>query len=155
MSIHTNRKLSELENQCKELQIEVIPEGKKLGKTDYVLALRKHFLDTRYPSGKIPKGLEIILSIDTPMLCQQMKILSEQEQNEIWDSRDWYLEEKIDGNRMVLINVGGELTSYSRNNSLVDYLPIEYTDNLPKSRWGKLKSNMVIDTEIISIDPNI
>ena len=73
MSIHTNRKLSEIENQCKELQIEVIPEGKKLGKTDYVLALRKHFLDTRYPSGKIPKGLEIAFerlpANEQPLTC--------------------------------------------------------------------------------------
>ena len=82
-----------------------------------------------YPNG-IPKSLELILNIESPMLCQRFTVLSKEEQDNIWESKNWILEQKEDGARMNMLFIDGEWDFFSRNISVTDFLPISYKDNV-------------------------
>lgn len=159
MAIECTRRISYLQNQCNELGITVIPSGKKLMKDDYVKALRDYFITKKFGAkSNIPWDLQFMLSIECPQLCRRIKDLKPEQQELIWTSSDWIAERKIDGCRMLLLYnaTEGRFHFYSRNNSITDYLPQDYSDNIfvTSDRFSYHK-NFVLDCEIISTNPEV
>lgn len=155
MSISTTRTIKELDRQCRELSIELPYTETKLGKTDYILALRKYYMDQLY-GNNIPKTLSAILNIDSPMLCQRMNYLQPDIQNSLWLSKDWIAETKLDGVRFMLVKFNNDWQYYSRNISVKDFLPVSYAGNILED-WDKEKIpyDFILDCELTSLDDSI
>ena len=159
MAIECARRIDYLDSQCRELGLEVKQAGNKLRKDDYVRALRNHFLLEKYGSvDNIPWSMKFMLSIECLQLCRRIQTLKESDQQKIWESDDWIAEEKVDGNRMVLLWDADEkqFHFFSRNNSMVDYLPQDYKDTIYITAYNfDYDKNFVLDAEVISTSPNI
>lgn len=159
MAIECARRIDYLDSLCRELGLEVKQAGNKLRKDDYVRALRNHFLLEKYGSvDNIPWSMKFMLSIECLQLCRRIQTLKESDQQKVWESDDWIAEEKVDGNRMVLLWDADEkqFHFFSRNNSMVDYLPQDYKDTIYiTSNNFDYDKNFVLDTEVISTSPNI
>lgn len=157
MSLETTRSLGQLKQECKELGLEVKVSYPREKKEDYIRALRQHHINVLYPNG-LPKSLEMMLSIDCPMLCRRYQELKPDEQARLWDGKEYYAERKIDGARMVVFNVdGGPLNFFSRNLSVKDYLPSSYQDKILVEGVDttKLKHTFIVDSEVVCKNPNI
>ena len=159
MAIECVRRIDYLDSLCRELGLEVKQAGNKLRKDDYVRALRNHFLLEKYGSiDNIPWSMKFMLSIECLQLCRRIQTLKESDQQKVWESDDWIAEEKVDGNRMALLWDADEkqFHFFSRNNSMVDYLPQDYKDTIYiTSNNFDYDKNFVLDTEVISTSPNI
>lgn len=157
--IECSRRIDYLQNQCNELGITVTPAGKKLMKDDLVKALRNYFINQKYGSiDNIPWHLKFMLSIECPQLCRRIKDLKPEQQELVWNSPDWIAEEKIDGCRCILLWDASEkkFHFYSRNNSVNDYLPQDYSDTiLVTSKDFNHSESFVLDCEIISSNPEL
>ena len=157
MSIECGRRIDFLQNQCDQLGITVVPAGRKLMKDDLVKALRNHFINEKYGSyNNMPWSLSFMLSIECPQLCRRIKDLKPEQQSLVWESQDWIAEEKIDGCRMLILWDASEkkFHFYSRNNSVTDYLPQDYSDTvLVMSDGFDYPHNFVLDAEVISTNP--
>ena len=98
MSIECPRRIDYLKSKCDQLGITVTPAGRKLMKDDYVKALRNYYLNKYYGSlDNIPWSMKFMLSIECPQLCRRIKDLKPEQQQMLWESKDWIAEEKIDG----------------------------------------------------------
>ena len=159
MAIECARRIDYLDSLCRELGLEVKQAGNKLRKDDYVRALRNHFLLEKYGSiDNIPWSMKFMLSIECLQLCRRIQTLKESDQQKVWESDDWIAEEKVDGNRMALLWDADEkqFHFFSRNNSMVDYLPQDYKDAIYITADNfDYDKNFVLDTEVISTSPNI
>ena len=159
MAIECARRIDYLDSQCRELGLEVKQAGNKLRKDDYVRALRNHFLLEKYGSvDNVPWSMKFMLSIECLQLCRRIQTLKESDQQKIWESDDWIAEEKVDGNRMALLWDADEkqFHFFSRNNSMVDYLPQDYKDTIYITAYNfDYDKNFVLDAEVISTSPNI
>lgn len=159
MAIECARRIDYLDSRCRELGLEVKQAGNKLRKDDYVRALRNHFLLEKYGSiDNIPWSMKFMLSIECLQLCRRIQTLKESDQQKIWESDDWIAEEKVDGNRMALLWDADEkqFHFFSRNNSMVDYLPQDYKDTIYITADNfDYDKNFVLDAEVISTSPNI
>ena len=159
MAIECARRIDYLDSRCRELGLEVKQAGNKLRKDDYVRALRNHFLLEKYGSiDNIPWSMKFMLSIECLQLCRRIQTLKESDQQKIWESDDWIAEEKVDGNRMVICWDADEkqFHFFSRNNSMVDYLPQDYKDTIYITADNfDYDKNFVLDTEVISTSQNI
>ena len=157
MALSCGRRIDYLDHQARELGITVTPAGRKLMKDDYVIALRKYFINKKYGSeDNIPWSLKFMLSIESPQLCRRIKDLKEAQQKLVWESDDWIAEEKIDGCRCLILWDAKErkFHFYSRNNSVTDYLPQDYSDTVyVTSKNFNYPENFVLDCEVISTDP--
>ena len=157
MSISCGRRLDYLERDCKEKGIVVKPSGKKLMKDDYIKALRKWWLNHYYGNEEnIPWSLKFMLSIESPQLCRRIKSLKPEQQAMVWDSFDWIAETKVDGCRALILwdALEKKFHFYSRNNSVEDYLPQDYSDTVYVTSKGfDYPYNFVLDCEVISTDP--
>ena len=159
MAIECARRIDYLDSLCRELGLVVKQAGNKLRKDDYVRALRNHFLLEKYGSiDNIPWSMKFMLSIECLQLCRRIQTLKESDQQKVWESDDWIAEEKLDGNRMVICWDADEkqFHFFSRNNSMVDYLPQDYKDTIyiTADNFDYDKS-FVLDAEVISTSPNI
>ena len=159
MAIECIRRIDYLDSLCRELGLEVKQAGNKLRKDDYVRALRNHFLLEKYGSiDNIPWSMKFMLSIECLQLCRRIQTLKESDQQKVWESDDWIAEEKVDGNRMALLWDADEkqFHFFSRNNSMVDYLPQDYKDTIYITTDNfDYDKNFVLDAEVISTSPNI
>ena len=159
MSIECPRRIDYLKSQCDQLGITVTPAGRKLMKDDYVKALRNYYLNKYYGSlDNIPWSMKFMLSIECPQLCRRIKDLKPEQQQMLWESKDWIAEEKMDGIRSVLIYDANEnkFHFFSRNNSAVDYLPQDYIDTIyVTAKDFSYPHNFVLDSEVISTNPEI
>jgi len=157
MSLECGRRIDFLQSQCDQFGITVVPAGRKLMKDDYVKALRDHFINEKYGSkDNIPWSLSFMLSIECPQLCRRIKDLKQEQQKLVWESQDWIAEEKIDGVRQLILWNASEkkFHFYSRNNSVEDYLPQDYSDTVyVTSKDFDYKYNFVLDCEVISTNP--
>lgn len=167
MAIQVLRNLSQLLDQAKSLGLTPVPtkphklaDGsyeKVFSKEDVIKCLRAYYLNQKSPEEK--KMLELMLHIDSPMLCQQFKVLKPEEQKQLLDvdNNDWVAEEKLDGNRMLLFYIGGKFEAFSRNISVEDFLPVAYGDHILMEGidLSKIKHDFIIDCEVISSNPNI
>ena len=160
MSITSQRKLDELQAQCVELGLEVTQTGKRITKTDYILALRDYYLNQKF-EGNIPKYYQLLLKLDSPMLCNRINNFTPERQEEIWNSDRFIAEQKEDGVRLLMIWDKGKFHFFSRNNSVDDFLPISYDENIYLGiEWDcesvKYKEDIIIfDAEVVSNNPNI
>lgn len=156
MAISVQRKLAELKAQCEELGLKVEKSGTRESKTDYILALRQYYLDKLY-GDKIPKDLELMLDMESPMLCARFTELTPAEKEKIWNDPNWIIEQKEDGARLVNFFIEGQWGCYSRNISVKDYLPVNYSAKMCKDGidLSKLKDSFVCDSEIVSTNPNV
>jgi len=150
------RRLAELKNECEKLGLSVTPVGKREAKKDFVKALQLHNLKVRYKEDAfIPSSLAFMLSMESPMLCFRLPNMPEDFQESVWDDPNWIAEEKINGCRMLVIyNEQEGIKFYSRNLSLIDYLPVEYTNIWLKNfDINSLKalgiSSFILDTEVL------
>ena len=159
MAIECTRRIDYLDSLCRELGLVVKQAGNKLRKDDYVRALRNHFLLEKYGSvDNIPWSMKFMLSIECLQLCRRIQTLKESDQQKVWESDDWIAEEKLDGNRMVICWDADEkqFHFFSRNNSMVDYLPQDYKDTIYITADNfDYDKNFVLDAEVISTSPNI
>jgi hypothetical protein len=157
--IECSRRIDYLQYQCNQLGINVTPAGRKLIKDDYIKALRNHFLKEKYNTkDDIPWALKFMLSIECPQLCRRIKDLKPEQQKLVWESTDWIAEPKIDGNRVISIwdTKEKKFHFFSRNNSVVDYLPQDYSDNIyVTSKNFDYPNNFVLDCEAVSTNPEV
>lgn len=158
------RSLAELEKECNELSLNVIHEYGKNGslkktKKPFIDALRDHYLKVKYPDGKVPLHLRLMLSFQTPMLADRFNAKKDDIQKEILNSDDVGYQEKMDGARMLIVFVRGEgLSFYSRGISVTDYLPVRYDNIYSVTSIEELDRNFesfMLDTEVICTNPNI
>lgn len=159
MSIECNRRIDHLQRQCDQLGIKVTQAGHKFMKDDYIKALRNYFIIQKYGSlNNIPWSLQFMLSIECPQLCRRIKDLKPEQQRLVWESQDWIAEEKIDGCRALVLWDASEkkFHFYSRNNSVEDYLPQDYSDTILTTDNGfSYPYNFVLDSEVISTNPTV
>lgn len=154
MSIECARRIDYLKADCELKGISITPSGKRIMKDDYVKALREWHITKKYGSmDNIPWSMKFMLSIECPQLCKRIKDLKPDQQELVWNSNDWIAEEKIDGVRMIIIWDATEkkFHFYSRNNSVTDYLPQDYSDTIfVTAKNFDYPDNFVLDSEIIS-----
>lgn len=154
MSIECSRRIDYLKADCELKGISITPSGKRIMKDDYVKALREWHITNKYGSiDNIPWSMKFMLSIECPQLCKRIKDLKPDQQELVWNSQDWIAEEKIDGVRMIIVWDAAEkkFHFYSRNNSVTDYLPQDYSDTIfVTAKNFDYPNNFVLDSEIIS-----
>ena len=161
MAISVGRTLNELKQMSYEYGLIISPreDGKSLKKEDYILPIREHNLSVRYGSvDNTPKHLQLMLNLKSPMLAGRIDSFKEEQQQEVWDSDNWSMEQKLNGVRCFIINDGTGIHLYSRHNSDIDLLPIEFTDKvkLPKDfMFDRLNKSFILDCELTSDNPNI
>jgi ATP-dependent DNA ligase len=152
------RRLGDLEAECLRLGLTVTPVKAKVRKEDCIQALRGHYLKEKYPNG-VPVHLQLMLSMETPMLCFRFTDLKKEEQDDVWNSPKWFHAEKLDGERCVVIYVKGEgFHFYSRGISVTDFLPIEHDNILFQAtdeETGKYYDQFILDTEILCANPHV
>ena len=157
MSIECARRMDYLKEDCELKGISITQSGKRIMKDDYVKALREWHITKKYGSmDNIPWSMKFMLSIECPQLCKRIKDLKSDQQELVWNSHDWIAEEKIDGVRMIIIWDATEkkFHFYSRNNSVTDYLPQDYSDTIFVTAENfDYPNNFVLDSEIISSNP--
>ena len=154
MSIECARRIDYLKADCESKGISITQSGKRIMKDDYVKALREWHITKKYGSmDNIPWSMKFMLSIECPQLCKRIKDLKPDQQDLVWNSQDWIAEEKIDGVRMIIVWDAAEkkFHFYSRNNSVTDYLPQDYSDTIfVTAKNFDYPNNFVLDSEIIS-----
>lgn len=157
MSIECARRMDYLKEDCELKGISITQSGKRVMKDDYVKALREWHITKKYGSmDNIPWSMKFMLSIECPQLCKRIKDLKQDQQELVWNSQDWIAEEKIDGVRMIIVWDATEkkFHFYSRNNSVTDYLPQDYSDTIfVTAKNFDYPNNFVLDSEIISSNP--
>ena len=161
MAISVGRTLNELKQMSYDCGINIPSreDGKSLKKEDYIKPIREHNLSIRYGSvGNTPEHLKLMLQLKSPMLAGRIDSFKEEQQQEVWDSDNWSMEQKLNGVRCFIINDGTGIHLYSRHNSDIDLLPIEFTEKvkLPKDfSYGRLDRTFILDCELTSDNPNI
>ena len=155
MAISTQRSLKELKKECDRYGLVVTQSGNRESKTDYVLALREYYLQTLYPNG-VPATLDLMLQIESPMLCNRFSNLKPEQQEAIWNSDEWYLETKEDGCRMLIVKVGNDWQFFSRNISVKDFLPVSYSGHILEN-WDHegIDHDFILDCELVSLDNQV
>lgn len=123
--------MKELEKLAYDFNIQVEGSGKngKIKKEDYIYPLRERFLYNRF-GDNIPDHMQLMLQVKSPMLAMRIDSMKEEHQQYIWNSDDIYFEEKLNGARLWMVKTNSGLYLYSRHNSDVDMLPIEYTGQI-------------------------
>ena len=94
MALQTTRSLPQLELECDNLNLKVTPEGKKLQKDDYIKALREFYIQSYGGYSSIPKSLNLMLRLESPMLAAQYKSCKETQQHDMWETNKYFAEEK-------------------------------------------------------------
>lgn len=132
--------------------------GKALSRKDMVNLLAKHhYAKLEKPSW----GLTQRLKYESPAVCFTFKNLKEEEKKHIQDSEDWVAETKWDGCRIWICYHPAEgFTFFSRNISVEDFLPVDYTDTIliikdgkvskPSDYIGRYKQSFILDSECVT-----
>jgi len=146
------RTSAQLKKECRIRGI-IIPD-KITRKAMIKLLMDYHFKKIDSPSwGRIKRN-----ELESPMLCFSFKHLKEKEKHALLNSPDYIAEKKEDGVRMLPFYHPDEgFTFFSRNISVVDFQPIEYTDKIllikdgvitTPGQWkGVFKKSFILDGE--------
>lgn len=161
-----DRSAEQLRKECQLRGIEV-PErnsqGKKTSRYDMVRMLaEKSFSEMENKTWGMRKRLDL----ESPMLCFTFKHLTSLEQEKVLKSSDYICEQKQNGARIIVTYHPDEgFMFFSRNHSVDDFLPVDYTDKIllikdgkatsPKSWKGKIKKSFILDGEAICRSINI
>lgn len=159
MAISVGLTIKELTKLANDLNVTVTPSGRnnRIMKEDLILPIREHYLQERY-GGNIPKHMQLMLDMKSPMLALRIDDLKPEQQEEVWDSTEWVLEQKLNGVRCRIVNDGSGIHLYSRHNSDIDLLPIEFTEKIlfpDNCDLSFLDKTFIIDCEMESDNPNI
>jgi ATP-dependent DNA ligase len=140
--------------------------SKKVSKKEYIHALQQFEIEKRGGWDSLSWGMQQRLRIESPMLCFSYRKLKEEEQIACMTEDCWLAEKKLDGVRMIITyhpNVG--FGFFSRNISVTDFLPVDYTDKILLSYNGKIHSAnhfvdkfvlpFIVDGEMLCDEPNI
>lgn len=141
---------------------EVIPSGKgdKIMKDDIVPVIRRVNLIKRYGAvDAMPVHLAMMLQIKSPMLAVRIDSLKEEQQRMVWESEDFEFEEKINGVRCFVVYDGESIQLYSRHNSDVDLLPVNFTEKIVFPAGFDVQAldgrPFILDTEMTSDVANL
>lgn len=155
MSLQVSFTKAQLIAKLEKLGLTPSDKYKKDSKDSYAYPLRDYYLSQKYPDG-VPKSLELMLSLETPMTAARMNDCKPELQEEMWTSNKWYIEEKLDGNRILPMFINKEFSAYSRNLSDKDLLPVEYSNNIYHTvDLEKLEHDFILDSEVVCLNPNI
>lgn len=163
MAISVGRSMKQLNEMARDLGIadRIVGTGKdgKVKKEDLILPIREQMLIQRYGSvSNTPKHLNLMLSLKSPMLAGRIENFKQEQQEEVWESDNWSMEQKLNGVRCFIINDGNGIHMYSRHNSDEDLLPICFTDKIlipDNCDLERLNTEFILDCEITSDNPNI
>ena len=155
MSLSVSLTKAKLKEKCMLLGLQPKKEYKEDSKDSYSYAIREYYLNSYY-KGNIPKSLDLMLQLESPMAAAQLKTCKQDIQDKIWSSEEYFLEEKLDGVRQLLFFIDGDFKTYSRNLSDTDLLPIDYSTKIfHKCDFTQLKHSFILDSECVSMNPNI
>ena len=160
------RTLAELKQECTDRGIPV--ESRKYGKKELISMLQEYSF-RQLGEENISWGLRKRLEMESPMLCFSFKHLKPEQKETCMNSLDWLAEVKCDGVRMVATYHPLEgFKFFSRNLSVTDFLPVEYTDKILvwPTKQGVLpqlgyefatffSKSFVLDCELTCSNPNI
>lgn len=136
------RSLTELEKEVTDAGIPLPPPG--YGKKELVELLKQYHWTTEHGDSPIPKYV-------SPMLLRNFKDIPPQEATKMWESEDYYVEQKRDGLRAIVdFDGSGRPRVYSRNLSVKTYLPSDLTKALFWIPTVPALANTVLDGEVIS-----
>lgn len=143
--------LSQLKTECRKTGVwpsVLTGPGGKEARRDFVKALGDYHMKKKFPDGNVPWHLLLRREMESYQLAFQFTNLKPEEQRAIFADPDWVVEEKEDGVRMgqFLAN-GAQEGAYSRNVSVEDYLPVDYTDKLVGPVLSK-DLTIVVDQEV-------
>lgn len=123
------RKIAELREECASRGIE-LPEG-KVSSRAMIKLLADYSIEQRGGWDSLSWGMQQRLKLDDLMLCYSYKDLKPEEQQECMESDNWIAERKLNGCRMLITYHPDEgFGFFSRNISVTDFLPIDYTDKI-------------------------
>lgn len=165
--ISINRNLDVLIEECQKLNLKPIPsktnkkgkfltpfdvEGKTVSKEDCVRCLQSYYVNKYKEEGIYTQALDWMLRTEfQPMLANQLSNCKWKD--DIYKRDDEVIAEtKIDGNRSLwcLFNKDEGLQMFSRNLSVLDFLPVNYTKKIVNNiDINKLTHTFVIDGEIV------
>lgn len=165
--IAINRNLDVLIEGCQKLDLHPTPtktnkkgklltpfdvEGKTVSKEDCVRCLQNYYVGVYKNEGRYTQALDWMLNTQfQPMLANQLSNCKWKD--DIYKRDDEVIAEtKIDGNRSLwcLFNKDEGLQMFSRNLSVLDFLPVNYTNKIVNSiDITKLTHTFVIDGEIV------
>lgn len=155
------RTIAEMKAECRRVGIELDPEH-KYSRADLILLLSLHFLNIRIKNGKPPSwALTERMSMDSPALCFSYKNLKEEQKETVMTSDRWVAEQKINGCRcLVYYHPKEGFSFFSRDISVTDYIPIEYTEKIllihngivkrPSDFIGVYGNTFILDCEILA-----
>lgn len=131
--------------------------GGKEAKRDWVNALGDYYQYQAY-GANAPWGLVKRRQWRSTMLAFLFNHLSDQEARDVMSGSDWIFERKVDGVRMQLFwGPGGSFQAFSRNISVEDYLPVDYTSKIKLPPFPDTLGNrsIVLDCEVQCVDPKV
>lgn len=150
--METGKTLAVLKSECDALGLNVVGSGKngRILKKDYVKPLMVYNLIQKYGSlEQVPVNVRFRLSFVSPQLAYGYFDLKPKEQEDIWNSKDIWLVEKINGVRATLIYSKSEKWSlFSRDINDTTYLWTDYASRILSGTLGDLTENGVFDVEI-------
>jgi len=165
-------KISKLQDELRNRGIdpdtvEMLHNGKKITSKDLVRRIQEYEINKLGGFDALSWGMQQRLGIKCPALCSDYKDMKPQKQEECMTSKDWIAEKKLNGVRMLMTYCPEEgFQFFSRNLSVTNFLPVEYTDTILIEHHGELKeakefrgiflSAFVVDTEaccdVVEID---
>lgn len=165
--ISIGRNLDVLIEECQKLDLHPTPtktnkkgvlltpfdvEGKTVSKEDCVRCLQSYYVDVYQKEGRYTQALDWMLKSEfQPMLANQLSNCKWKDDIYKRDN-EVIAETKIDGNRSLwcLFNKDEGLQMFSRNLSVLDFLPVNYTKKIVNNiDINKLNHTFVIDGEIV------
>jgi len=144
--------------------VQALHNGKKISSKDYIRTLQQHSIEQRGGWNSLSWGMQRRLEIECPMLCANYKDMKPAEQTDCMESEDWLCDKKINGVRMIQTYHPDEgFKFFTRNLSVIDWMPSEYTDKVLINHCGELKAGpefigewrqpFILDTEICCDNP--
>lgn len=136
------RSLTQLEEEVKAAGIALPSPG--YGKKELVELLKQHYWSAEHGATPQPKYVD-------PMLLRNIKDVPPQEAQRMWESEDYYVEQKRDGLRAIIdFDGSGKPRAYSRNVSVKTYSPSDLTKALFWIPTVPELANTALDGEVVS-----
>jgi len=131
------RSNGDLIKECQSRGIK-LPES-KLHSKDMIKLLSQDSIEKRGGWNNLSWGMQQRLQLDDLMLCYPYKHMKPEQQNDCMTSDEWIAERKLNGCRMLITYHQQEgFGFFSRNISVKDFLPVDYTEKILLRYQGEL-----------------